>query len=128
MDASEIGCSINLVTGEHYGPCKGSCGPEEETMEHTPIPWQQHPGPYAGQPPIFGADGKMVTEYVTNDGDIPFIIRAVNNHAKLLEALKASAEKLHDLRDEPECLIHLFQNCPKGYCKDARAVIEEARK
>ena len=26
---SEVGCSINLVTGEHYGPCKGSCGPDE---------------------------------------------------------------------------------------------------
>ena len=28
-DTSEVGCSINLVTGEHYGPCKGSCGPPE---------------------------------------------------------------------------------------------------
>ncbi len=30
LDDSEVGCSINLVTGEHYGPCKGSCGPDEE--------------------------------------------------------------------------------------------------
>ncbi len=29
-EASEVGCSINLVTGEHYGPCRGSCGPDKE--------------------------------------------------------------------------------------------------
>ncbi len=34
MEPDEIGCEINLVTGEHYGPCKGSC--KGDDMEHTP--------------------------------------------------------------------------------------------
>lgn len=25
MEIDEIGCSVNLVTGEHYGECKGAC-------------------------------------------------------------------------------------------------------
>ena len=53
-------------------------------------------------------------------------LRAVN--AKLLEALERSADKLHSLRDEPECLGHVFRDCPKSYCVEARAAIEEARK
>ena len=44
----------------------------------------------------------------------------------LIEALKRSASKLHSLRDEPECLMHLLQNCPKSYCVEAYAVIKEA--
>ena len=52
----EVGCQINLTNGEHYGPCKGSCGPEKDPLtavseyleseahrwetEHTP----HHPG------------------------------------------------------------------------------------
>jgi hypothetical protein len=53
-------------------------------------------------------------------------LRAVNT--KLLSTLERSANKLHDLRDEPECLRHVFSECPKSYCVEARAVIEEARK
>jgi hypothetical protein len=54
------------------------------------------------------------------------VLEAVN--AQLLEALEKSAAKLHDLRDEPECLRHVFRDCPKSYCVEARTVIEEARK
>ena len=52
-------------------------------------------------------------------------LRAVN--AKLLAALESSAEKLHGLRDEPECLMHLFNECPKSYCTEARDAIESAK-
>lgn len=51
-------------------------------------------------------------------------LRVIN--AKLLAALKDTAEKLHGLRNEPECLMHLFQNCPKSYCAEARDAIQEA--
>ena len=53
---NEVGCQVNLTNGEHYGPCKGSCGPEKHPLtalseyleseahrwetEHTP----HHPG------------------------------------------------------------------------------------
>ncbi len=30
IDESEIGCQVNLITGKHYGPCRGSC--KEETV------------------------------------------------------------------------------------------------
>ncbi len=53
-------------------------------------------------------------------------LRAVN--AQLLAALELSADRLHNLRGEPECLGHLFSECPKSYCVEARDVIKEARK
>ena len=53
-------------------------------------------------------------------------LRAVN--AKLLAALLSSAEKLHYLRGNRDCERYTFRECPKYYCKDARAVIEEANK
>lgn len=28
----EVGCQINLITGEHYGPCKGSCKPDPDEL------------------------------------------------------------------------------------------------
>ena len=32
-DGDEVGCQINLITGEHYGPCKGSCKPEKDPLQ-----------------------------------------------------------------------------------------------
>ena len=49
-------------------------------------------------------------------------------NADLLKALKRSAEKLHDLRDEPECMLHTFDNCPRSYCVEARDDIKKAKK
>ena len=51
-------------------------------------------------------------------------LRAVS--AKLVTALRASAEKLHDLRGDRDCEAHTFPECPKYYCKDAREAIKEA--
>lgn len=31
----EIGCQLNLITGEHYGPCKGSCKGETQMGRMT---------------------------------------------------------------------------------------------
>ena len=35
ISPSEVGCQINLITGEHYGPCSGSCR-EGEVPTKTP--------------------------------------------------------------------------------------------
>jgi len=35
VEIDEIGCSVNLVTGEHYGECKGSCKGEEPMARIT---------------------------------------------------------------------------------------------
>ena len=52
----EVGCKVNLITGEHYGPCKGSCRPEKallqalsEYLESEAYRWEtehtsHHPG------------------------------------------------------------------------------------
>ena len=31
----EIGCQVNTVTGEHYGPCRGTCKAEPELQTWT---------------------------------------------------------------------------------------------
>ncbi len=67
-------------------------------------------------------DGDWIDEFTST---IDFLFAA---NAKLLATLKSSADKLHSLRDEPECLMHLLQNCPKSYCMEAYAVIKEAEK
>ena len=35
MEIDDVGCSVNLVTGEHYGECKGSCKEEEPMARMT---------------------------------------------------------------------------------------------
>ena len=49
-------------------------------------------------------------------------------NTKLLTALESSADKLHSLGGDPDCSYYVFRECPKYYCKDARAAIEEAKK
>ncbi|KKN75225.1 hypothetical protein LCGC14_0382240 [marine sediment metagenome] len=68
---------------------------------------------------MYPMDGTIETLKASNER-----LRAVN--AKLLEALERSADKLHSLRDEPECLGHVFRDCPKSYCVEARDAIKEA--
>ena len=33
VKGDEVGCQVNLITGEHYGPCKGSCGSEKDPLQ-----------------------------------------------------------------------------------------------
>ena len=87
MDASEIGCSINLITGEHYGPCKGSCGPSESAAELTP----QH----------LQAIGTTAIDALTAES---LRLRAVN--AKLLKALEEIAEGTVDRNHSEHCRWH----------------------
>ena len=91
---------------------------------HSPLPWKQHPGPYAGQPPLLSADG-MVSEYFINADDIPFIVRAANNHEWLLDALEAI------LPDYEHCAPDADGNTSRwrlNLMKKARDVIKEAKK
>ncbi|KKL24054.1 hypothetical protein LCGC14_2419190 [marine sediment metagenome] len=53
-------------------------------------------------------------------------LSAVN--AKLLAALKRSAETFHGLSDDMNCLCNLFRECPNPHCKRAFIIIEEAIK
>ena len=32
--AEEVGCQVNLITGEHFGECRGSCGSGEDECNH----------------------------------------------------------------------------------------------
>jgi hypothetical protein len=120
--------------GIRYGPIPGPgqnvkrfFEEAARTMEHTPIPWKQHPGPYAGQPPILGADGSLVIEFVTNSDDLPFIVRAVNNHAKLLAALEYTTAFLTGVI-EGERIPTGIKASARVQIAAARAAIEEAKK
>ena len=112
MDASEIGCSINLITGEHYGPCKGSCGPSESAAELTP----QH----------LQAIGTTAIDALTAES---LRLRAVN--AKLLKALEPFAALAEDSpADAPDshCLYDgAFVGISLGDARLARAAIKAAK-
>ena len=50
VESDDIGCQVNLITGEHYGPCKGSCRPEKaplqalsEYLENEAHRWETDP-------------------------------------------------------------------------------------
>ena len=58
----------------------------KETMEHTPIPWT---------PATIINLARAV--------DVDFAVRAVNNHAKLLEALEAANGMIESLMIDYEC-------------------------
>ncbi|KKL99779.1 hypothetical protein LCGC14_1811000 [marine sediment metagenome] len=79
-------------------------------MEHTPIPWKLDSKPTDYPQTVTSNDGTVVALTGDDRANATFIVRAVNNHAKLLAALE-----------------NMLVN-PNYYGKKARAAIEEARK
>jgi hypothetical protein len=85
--------------------------------EHTTLPWRADEHPYRFA--ILDADGGLVAErIITCKSDIlnaRLIIRAVNSHADLLEALKAMFD-----RWEPDCIGNdriMWENARRAIAK-----------
>ncbi len=125
-DAAEIGCQINLITGEHYGPCKGSCGPAEEgddmehsmTDKHTPGPWHLN-----GVDTIISVKGnRTVAKVFHPEADARLIAAA----PELLEALdeidahaSESAPYSDDLKEGMDAIIGIARAAIKTAKGDA---------
>ncbi len=123
----------------------------EGITEHTPIPWNatccaawtrcstnsplSKPSyslyaPSAGVGTIVGhyKPAMFLTE-AEAQANANLIVRAVNNHAKLLAALEASAIERHkDAYPIDNFHALAFEDCRESRCVQARAAIEEAKK
>ncbi len=100
-------------------------------MEHTPIPWMlgtniQNDGSLA----LMGANGDRVARVDEPDTDAAFIVRAVNNHEKLLAALEGMLRHGgHDgpctnenVEEKEACTLHVEASQQRDEL--ARATIE----
>ena len=113
----------------------------EETMEHTPIPWGKRS--YDGD--IWGFDFVIVTPNYNDsiwvggadaaEANAAFIVRAVNNHYKLLAALEASeaySARIHTSSPPwDDCLnggCFWCSDCANRVINMRREAIKEARK
>lgn len=57
-------------------------------MEHTPIPWKKSDSGLPTDPLGWDIWGEQLVACATNEANAEFIVRAANNHAKLLAALE----------------------------------------
>ena len=46
--------------------------------------------------------------------------------ARLVEALRTTGDRLHGLSDDPECMAHVFADCPRYTCHEVRAALADA--
>ena len=105
-------------------------------MKHTPIPWKLGSKPTDYSQVVESSDGTVLAITGNDGANAAFIVRAVNNHAKLLEALEEGHVALLSaiLFIEgafPEPRGTLLQDELTSYRMrevKARAAIEEAKK
>ena len=100
-------------------------------MEHTPIPWRElAPGVIAGATdPGWGAIAQVSQTEAEPEAraTAAFIVRAVNNHAALLEALEGYLAE-HESHPSPEdgAAVAVCPGCWEAETK-ARAAIKSAQ-
>lgn len=71
--------------------------------QHTATPWSRNISPASKYPVIFAGRNTHVAQVVTRglsdeeiEGNCDFIVRAVNSHTKLVEALKCALTEIHN--------------------------------
>lgn len=48
--------------------------------------------------------------------------------ARLGEALREAGDRLHGLSADPECMAHVFADCPRYTCLEVRAALADAQR
>ena len=98
----------------------------QQTDKATPRPWYE-----ADDLEVVTRQGFTIASILHDDGfvtneqasaDRALIVRAVNNHDALVEALRDAAWGAHDRHD----FDYAFFECPEDYCAEANAALAKA--
>ena len=89
---------------------------------HTPTPWVCGPEYEDGNPTYIHKDGHAIADCsmgygVEDDANAAFIVKAVNNHDALVQALQALVDNVNDY----ERVNNLSPNPPRTECWDTVA-------